>query len=180
MGEEKSKRGRKPTTKTRGKTKAATGLWVKAFLGHLSKSGNVTTSAIAAGVNREVVYTRRNNHPEFVEAWDNALEHATDLLVKEARRRAEEGCLEPVFQGGKRVGYITRYSDKLMIELLRAHRPKEFRYQRFEITGAGGVPLSSAVVILPNNEADDSRNQPGGNGDDPEKSKEPERDRSRV
>ncbi len=39
-------------------------------------------------------------------------------------RRAVDGVDEPVYQGGKKVGSITRYSDTLLIFLLKANRDK--------------------------------------------------------
>ena len=50
-----------------------------------------------------------------------------DALEQEARRRALEGVEEPVFCRGERVGVIRRYSDALLILLLKAKRPEQFR-----------------------------------------------------
>jgi hypothetical protein len=68
----------------------------------------------------------------FADLWDEAEEDACDLLELEARRRAYDGVDEPVFGSlGKgmpsgEVGQIRRYSNTLMIFLLRAHRPAKF------------------------------------------------------
>lgn len=67
---------------------------------------------------------RRHRDEKFARAWDAALEAATDVLEKEAVRRAVQGVDEPVYQGGKQVGSITRYSDTLLIFLLKANRDK--------------------------------------------------------
>ena len=42
----------------------------------------------------------------------------------EAYRRAVEGVRRPVFHGGVKVGEITEYSDRLLIQLLRRRRPE--------------------------------------------------------
>jgi hypothetical protein len=63
-----------------------------------------------------------------------------DQLEQEARRRAHDGVRKPVYQGGKRVGYIQEYSDTLLIFLLKGLRPEKYR-ERFEHSGAGGGPL---------------------------------------
>jgi hypothetical protein len=52
---------------------------------------------------------------------------ATEILEKEAWRRAREGHAEPVFQHGKQVGTIQRYSDQLLMFLLRARAPERYR-----------------------------------------------------
>jgi hypothetical protein len=48
-------------------------------------------------------------------------------MEDEARRRAVEGFLRPVYQGGKHVGDEQVYSDRLMEFLLRARRPTVYR-----------------------------------------------------
>ncbi len=57
---------------------------------------------------------------------DEALEEGTDLLDAEARRRAVIGIDKPVFYKGEVVGSITKYSDSLLMFLLKAHRPQKF------------------------------------------------------
>lgn len=52
---------------------------------------------------------------------------ATELLEREAWRRAREGIAEPVFQHGKQVGTIQRYSDNLLMFLLKARAPERYR-----------------------------------------------------
>lgn len=52
---------------------------------------------------------------------------ATEVLEQEAWRRAREGIAEPVYQHGKEVGTIQRYSDQLLMFLLRARAPERYR-----------------------------------------------------
>ena len=52
---------------------------------------------------------------------------ATEVLEREAWRRARDGTPEPVFQHGKEVGVIQRYSDQLLMFLLRARAPERYR-----------------------------------------------------
>lgn len=67
-----------------------------------------------------------------------------DRLEREAMRRAHEGVRKPVYQGGKRVGFIQEYCDTLLIFLLKGLRPEKYR-EWFEHagTGKGGVILVS-------------------------------------
>jgi hypothetical protein len=64
--------------------------------------------------------------PDFAARWADALEEACDALEAEARRRAVEGVEEPVVSAGKLVCTVRRYSDTLLLALLRAHRPERF------------------------------------------------------
>jgi hypothetical protein len=52
---------------------------------------------------------------------------AVGALEDEALRRAVEGVEEPVYQGGKQVGVIRKYSDALLMFLLKAARPEKYR-----------------------------------------------------
>ena len=82
----------------------------------------------------------RRRSEDFAAQWDNALEEGTDLLEAEARRRAVTGIDKPVYYKGEVVGSITKYSDRLLMFLLRAHRPQKFRDGgKVEQTGATDV-----------------------------------------
>ena len=59
-------------------------------------------------------------------AWADALEEAADRLEMEAFRRAVEGIGEDRFFKGDVVGRVTRYSDRLLMFLLKARRPDRF------------------------------------------------------
>jgi len=101
--------------------------WPRAFLGELARCGNVSLAAIKAGVHRSTAYERRDADPEFARTWDEAVAISVELMAGEARRRAVEGVLEPVFQGGKKVGTVRRFSDTLLIFLLKAHGGAAYR-----------------------------------------------------
>ena len=107
--------------------RVAARVWKPVFLEALAQTANLTTSARAAGVTRENVYQARRRSPEFEAQCRNAVEQAVDLLEREARRRAFEGVLEPVYHKGEVVGHIRKYSDGLLTFLLKAHRPTKYR-----------------------------------------------------
>ena len=69
----------------------------------------------------------RRHSEDFAAQWDDALGEGVDLLDAEARRRAVTGVDKPVYYKGEVVGSITKYSDRLLMFLLRAHRPQKFR-----------------------------------------------------
>jgi len=110
------------------------------FLKVLADTGSVTAAVAAAGTSRTRVYELRKTDTAFAAAWDEAEDIATDRLEDEARRRAVEGVAEPLVSAGKLVRgddgqpiMVRRYSDKLLLELLRAHRrPQRERMMREE------------------------------------------------
>ncbi len=101
--------------------------WKPAFIEVLRATGNVTRAAQYAGQSRNQVHDVRQHSEDFAAQWREALEEGTDLLDAEARRRAVTGIDKPVFYKGKVVGSITKYSDRLLMFLLKAHRPQMFR-----------------------------------------------------
>src|ERR1700730_6193506 len=108
--------------------------WQPDFLAALSSTGNVRLSAQEAGVSRKTCYEARNRSSKFRDQWDTALEEAADILEAEARRRAVEGWDEPVYQKGELVGVVRKFSDQLLITLMRADRPARFARRTVEIT----------------------------------------------
>jgi hypothetical protein len=92
----------------------------------------VATSADLAGTSRTRVYELRKSDPVFASVWEDAEEIAADRLEKEARRRAVTGVEEPLVSAGKLVRdsegqpiTIRRYSDNLLLALMKAHRPPQ-------------------------------------------------------
>jgi hypothetical protein len=83
----------------------------------------------------------------FKALFDEAHEDALDALEEEARRRAVDGVLEPVYQGGEKVGTIRKYSDALLMLLLKGKRPDTFR-ERHEVTGKNGGPLHTQTDVI--------------------------------
>jgi hypothetical protein len=100
------------------------------FLQALAGTGSVTAAVTMSGTSRSRVYDLRKADPTFAADWDEAEEIAADRLEDVARRRAVDGVPEPLVSAGKIVRdddgqpmAIRRYSDALLLALLRAHRP---------------------------------------------------------
>lgn len=96
------------------------------FLDALAEGATVADAARAAKTSKTTVYQWRAADPAFAKEWAIAYQIGGDTLEAEARRRAVEGVLEPVYQGGKVVGHIRRFSDTLLIFLLKARNPHRF------------------------------------------------------
>lgn len=112
------------------------------FLTALAETANVTRSCKKAKITRSNLYLWRDADEDFEKEWDAALEKGTDYLEDEAVRRAAEGTLKPIFQGGKKVGTIREYSDTLLIFMLKARRPDKFKERSAtEHTGGNGGPI---------------------------------------
>lgn len=113
-----------------------------AFLAALSSSGgNVSRACEAIDVARITAYKWRDNDPEFAQAWEHAKQIGADVLEDEAIRRAREGVPEPVFYKGKKLrATVTKYSDTLLIFLLKGARPDKYRDNaKIEHTGRIGL-----------------------------------------
>lgn len=104
-----------------------------AFLVAYASTGNICEAAKAARIERRQHY-RWLEDPEYAKAFDDAHETAGETLEAEARRRAESGWDEPVFgklpgkdTGSGQVGVVRKYSDTLLIFLLKGAKPEKYR-----------------------------------------------------
>jgi hypothetical protein len=111
-----------------------------AFLKALAETGCITRAAQRAGVARSSMYNAKHRDPEFASAWAAAEQEGADVLEAEAYRRAVEGVEQPVYYKGEKCGTVTRYSDRLLLALMRAKKP-EYR-DRFEVSADLGGELS--------------------------------------
>lgn len=96
------------------------------FLSELRKNPNVTLAAKTIGMSRCMMYVYRDEDEGFKKEWDEAIEEGLDLMEEEVRRRAYDGVNELVFYQGKKCGSVQKYSDTLLMFLLKRYRP-EFR-----------------------------------------------------
>ena len=104
-----------------------------AFLVAFAEMGTVTHAGRAASVPRSTVYDWLARDADFRAAFAEAEQEAIDSLEKEAIRRARDGVEEPVYDKGKRIDTIRKYSDTLLIFLLKGNRPSKFR-ERVDVT----------------------------------------------
>jgi hypothetical protein len=140
--------------------------WEKRFLACLATLGNVTEACKRAKVTVPNVLFHRRRSKRFANEYADAMDAAADLLELEARRRGVEGVQEPVFHNGKRAGEwvdaegkpcpegtedatfipysVTKYSDTLLIFLLKGARPEKFR-ENFKLEHSG-IPKGAVTV----------------------------------
>jgi len=127
------------------------------FLKALSDTGSVSAAVAVAGTSRTRVYELRKADPAFASAWEDAEEIAADRLEEEARRRAVEGTEEPLVSAGKLVRddsgqpiMVRRYSDNLLLALMKAHRPprreRSVRFVLPALHSAADAPDAMAAI----------------------------------
>ena len=117
----------------------------RVFLDILSKTGQVTEAARAVGyTSTQHLHKLRREDEDFAEQWDLAIQAAKDVLEAEAIRRAHDGVLEPNYYKGVVVGYTPKYSDTLLMFVLKKLDPT------YRDTGRGGdMNINFGVAIMP-------------------------------
>jgi|APSaa5957512535_1039671.scaffolds.fasta_scaffold00673_20 hypothetical protein len=119
------------------------------FFGTLEETADVSASARSAGYPRRSVYEWRDKDPAFKAKWDSAWELGVDAMEEEARRRGMVGDDQPVYQGGKLVGKTRKYSDTLLMFMLKGRRPDRFRdNSSLEVAAPGGGPVAFNVTLV--------------------------------
>lgn len=120
--------------------------WQNKFIKHLSEKANVSAACRKAGISRQYAYQIRDEDGVFKKAWDEALIIATEALEYEARRRAEEGVLDPIYYKDSQVGAVRKYSDTLLIFLLKAHRPETYR-DNSHVEHSGEITIAKKAYV---------------------------------
>lgn len=130
---------KKKETQEVGKLEVAKKARQKAFLEEYKQCATVTHAAKIALIARQRHYKWLDSDPAYAKAFEEAKIAATDALVAEARRRATQGVEEAVYYKGEVVGTIRKYSDSLLIFLMKGAMPETYR-ERYEISG-GKKPI---------------------------------------
>jgi hypothetical protein len=73
------------------------------------------------------MYLWREEDEAFRAQWDKARDLGADALEDELMRRAKNGTLKPIYQGGHLVGRVREYSNTLGIFLLKGAKPEKYR-----------------------------------------------------
>lgn len=98
------------------------------FLEAFRLHGNVSWAAREAGLPyRTLVYDWQEHDEQFAQDYRQAEIEATETMEAEAHRRGVLGVDEPVFHQGEVVGAVKKYSDTLLIFMLKARAPEKYR-----------------------------------------------------
>jgi len=115
----------------------------KRFLQTFAEVGTIREACRQANVGRRTHYDWIAADPAYRAAFEDAKEDAVDGLVEECRRRARDGVEEPVFYLGQQVGAIRKYSDPMLMFLIRGWRPDTYREQwKGELSHTGAMAIS--------------------------------------
>lgn len=98
----------------------------RAFLDAFAECGTVSAACRKAGVSSSMPYEWNVDDPVFSGAFQRARDAHVDAMEAAARGRAMEGWSEPVFHNGRLVGSKQKFSDSLLMFLLRGERPQKF------------------------------------------------------
>lgn len=126
-----------------------------AFLKAFTLSGSITKAADDAKVERGMHY-RWLRDPKYLAQFKAARRTAIQGWEDEAVRRANEGVLEPVFYKGKACGAVRRYSDGLLMFLLRGAKPQKYR-ERVDAQVHGSVDVVQRLVAARKRLAEEKR-----------------------
>lgn len=114
-----------------------------------TKKGTLTGAAKYAGIAVANHFRWLDVDPDYPKRFEVAKLTAQELLVEEGRRRALEGVEEPTgWYKGEPGGFVKRYSDSLLIFLIKGAFPDIYK-DRHEHTGKNGGPIEvqSTVTI---------------------------------
>ena len=102
-----------------------------AFLKAFPEIGTLTGTAKTLGFAIRSHYLWMERDEEYAAAFQEAKLAAAERLELEATRRAVDGVDEPVWYKGEKVGHQKKYSDTLLIFLLKGAMPEKYK-ERFE------------------------------------------------
>lgn len=103
----------------------------------------------AVGVTKATIVGYREKDPEFRELEEEALRIYRARIAEEIHRRGIDGVQEPIYHQGVVVGWVTRYSDKLLALHAKRHI-KEYRdHYTVEQEHSGSINLLADLESLP-------------------------------
>ena len=133
-----------------------TALRQRKFIETLAETASVRQAAAAVNMSRVSCYQLRN-HPQggdFKRAWDAAVDAGIAFLKDLAFERAVEGHLDPVWVRGEMKGYKRKYSDGLLMFLLRQYGQNSqgkrvtLNYFQGKATAGPGRPRAKTQITL--------------------------------
>lgn len=124
----------------------------KEFLALLETGIGPTKAAPKVGYSVSAAYKHRNEDEVFAKLWDEAhevgVQVAIGVMEKEADRRSTTGVLEPVYQKGRLVGRVRKYSDTLL--MFRMKRLDPAYKERVDMNHSGQIDNPSAANAVVN------------------------------
>jgi len=122
----------------------------RAFLRAFAETLSIAESTKRIGRDPDTHYYWLQTDPLYAESFEYVKTIAIQGLEDEAVRRAKEGYLVPVVSGGKVITYVRKYSDKLLITLLKRFKPEAYKTQstrKLTVAGDGPADVNSRSAI---------------------------------
>ena len=119
----------------------------KAFIVHFKRLRSQTLAAKRINVDRTTVGKWLRKDARFKAAYESAVEEVIDAVELELMRLGDGTYSKPIASGGKIVGEERIRSEKALLAVLAAYRPRYAARQQVELTGAVGVGLAAKVKI---------------------------------
>jgi hypothetical protein len=94
------------------------------FLDVLRRTANISRAARESGICTSTAYRHRHTNTSFAAQWDAAVAEALDSLEEAIFDRVRDGVTRPVFYGGKEIGAVQHYSERLSMFVLKSKRPE--------------------------------------------------------
>lgn len=94
------------------------------YFKELEKHGEPPIAREVIGVSHTTISRHRKEDENFTKRESQAMETYRSKIAAEIHRRGIDGWLEPVFQGGVKVGAKIKFSDVLLLAQARRHIPE--------------------------------------------------------
>lgn len=121
---------------------------INKFINRLAACGNIKKSAELANIPYAKILAMKKCDTKFRGRMEEALSDAAVILEDEARRRAIEGVEEPILYKGEITGSKIKYSDALLLALLKAHYPEKYAEKTMTMNIDIGKMLDDALKRL--------------------------------
>ena len=119
------------------------------FIKALKISGRVDLASKASKAARGWVYEWRAKDSDFADNWTAALSVGKEILKDEAFRRAHDGVDEPRFHQGELCGYVRKYSDTLLMFLVKQADPSYREHFQIDHGNVGSRPFIFQMLLHP-------------------------------
>jgi hypothetical protein len=116
-----------------------TPLAVSKILNNIANCGVMYQAVMAAGLSYSQFAKLRKEHPALCTLIDEAMDLYREKVAHAVHSRAIQGVEEPVYFKGAIVGYIRKYSDRLLELHAKRHCPEYRDKGTLDVNVAGGV-----------------------------------------
>ena len=119
------------------------------FIKQLALVGRVDIACKKAMAGRGWVYEWRQKDHDFRDAFEEARSCGLESLKDEAFRRAYEGVDEPKFHQGEICGTVRKYSDSLLMFLIKQADPSYREHFQIDHGNANSRPFLFQMTLHP-------------------------------